>query len=85
MLKHPPSNAGDAGSTLGQGTKPARSLSMRATTREPACHSRGSCVPQQRSNAAGGGGGGDMYWHNLLPSHFFPLIILICVEIIFPT
>ena len=41
VVKNPPSNAGDVGSTPGGGTKvphAARQLSPRATTKEPACH-----------------------------------------------
>ena len=41
VVKNLPSNAGDAGSILGQGTKiphVAGQLSPCATTREPACH-----------------------------------------------
>ena len=40
VVKNPPSNAGDAGSTPGQGTKiphTAGQLSPRATTTEPMC------------------------------------------------
>ena len=47
MVKNLPSNAGDTGSTPGQGTKIAHAtgqLSLRATTTEPACS--GAIVPQ---------------------------------------
>ena len=40
-VKNPPSNAGDAGSITGQGTKiphAAGQLSLRAATTEPKCH-----------------------------------------------
>ena len=41
VVKNPPSNAGDAGSIPGQGTKiphAAGQLSPHAATTEPACH-----------------------------------------------
>ena len=53
MAKNPPSNAGDAGSIPGQGTKIPRAmgqLSPRATTTDPA-HS-GAHAPQRESLSA---------------------------------
>ena len=68
MVKNPPSNAGDAGSIPGQGTKIPHAtgqLSLRATTNEPAHsgahattreklvrHNERSCVLQLRPHAA---------------------------------
>ena len=62
VVKNPPSNAGDAGSIPGRGTKIPHAtgqLSLRASTREPSrCNERSrmpqrtSCVPQLRPNAA---------------------------------
>ena len=64
MVKNPPSNAGDAGSVFGWGTKiplavgkqslraattePTRSRAHAATREKPAHRNRGSCMPQQR-------------------------------------
>ena len=50
MVKNPPSNAGDAGSIPGQGTKIPHAvgqLSLRAATTEPA--RSGACALQRRS------------------------------------
>ena len=59
VVKNPPSNAGDAGLSPGQGTKIPHAvgqLNPRATTyREPMCsgaRNERSCMPQLRPNAA---------------------------------
>ena len=52
MVKNPPSNAGDAGSIPGWGTRIPHAtgqLRLRATTREPAPACSGACVPQLES------------------------------------
>ena len=63
VVKNPPSNAGDAGSIPGRGTKiPHATWQLRpcATTTElvrhtrekPTCHNERSCVPQLTHSAA---------------------------------
>ena len=55
MVKNPPSNTGDLGLIPGRGTKiphAMRQLSQGATAREPACHSKRSCMLQLTSGAA---------------------------------
>ena len=49
MVKNPPSNAGDAGSIRGRGTKiphASGQLSTRAATTEPARLNKRACTPQ---------------------------------------
>ena len=54
VVKNPPTNAGDAGSIPGQGTKIPRAagqLSLCATTREkPVCCNKRSRMPQRKTH-----------------------------------
>ena len=55
VVEYPPYSAGDAGSTHGVGAKTLRAagqLSPPATTGEPMCHNKRSCVRQPRPDVA---------------------------------